>query len=65
MMEKCPSNDPDDISRWCLRDARGAMTDEQYQAAVHRIRDAIQNGFDGGFRAAGGSIHKIIRTDTH
>lgn len=48
--------DPDIVVRQCLRGVRGAITDEQYVDSQKRIREAIQNAFDLGFKAAGGQI---------
>lgn len=52
-------SDPDEVVRQCLRGVRGAITDEQYVDAQSRIREAIQNAFDLGWKAAGGSIFDL------
>jgi hypothetical protein len=49
-------SDHDTLARQCLRYIRGALTDEQYQEAHGLITAALQDRFDLGFKAAGGSI---------
>jgi hypothetical protein len=46
----------DETARLCLRGVRGGLTDAQYVDALDRIKAAIQDAFDSGFKAAGGSI---------
>jgi hypothetical protein len=48
--------DPEDVCRQCLRGVRAAITDDQYIDAIGRIMSAIQDAFDLGHKAAGGSI---------
>jgi hypothetical protein len=48
--------DHDRIARDCLRPIRGCATDEQWRDVVAQVRDALQESFDLGFKAAGGEI---------
>jgi hypothetical protein len=48
--------DHDTKARECLRPIRGCATDEQWRDVLACTKQALQDAFDLGFRAAGGSV---------
>lgn len=55
--------DHDRTARACLRPIRGCATDEQYRDVVAQVREALQNAFDLGFKAAGGTVAALSLQD--